>query len=169
MRNKKINSILNAIFRLISYTIVVINLFTGGIFLYLIAPYTSYFFFNDLRFWKYLKYYHKYFFYSASYIWALLNRERGLIKSVLTLTSDPMDRPDPALFCIAKHWNLPADSCGECYRCCIFVIECCFLDKSKNRCMTYGSLYWKYFNCGRFPSSQAMLDYVKCPKYEIQN
>lgn len=160
---------LSALFRLMSYTIVVINLVTGGIFLYLIAPYTSYFFFNDLRFWKYLKYYHKYFFYSASYIWALLRREQGLIKTVLPLTSPPMDRPDPALFHINKHWNLPEDSCGECNRCCTFVLDCCFLDKSKNRCVAFGSLFWKYFNCGRFPSSQAMLHYVQCPKYEMQN
>ncbi|SDK79607.1 hypothetical protein SAMN05660337_1266 [Maridesulfovibrio ferrireducens] len=159
---------IRALFRLMSYAIVVINLLSCGTFLYIIAPYTSYFFFNDLRFWKYLKYYHKYYFYSAAYIWGLLSREQGLIKTVLPLTSPPMDRPDPTLFRLSKQWTLPEDSCGECNRCCTFIVDCCFLDTSGNRCLCYGSLFWKYFNCGRFPSSQAMLNYCECPKFETR-
>lgn len=158
-----------ALFRLMSYFIVGVNLLSFGMFLYVIAPYTSFFFFNDLRFWKYLGYYHKYFEYSTSYIVGVLRRERALIKTVLPLTSPAMDRPDPALFRISRNWRPPSDSCGDCNRCCTFITRCCFLDTSRNKCLSYGSLFWKYFNCGRFPSSKAMLDYCECPKFEAMD
>lgn len=155
-----------ALFRIFSYSIVVINLLTFGVFLYIIAPYTSYFFFNDLRFWKYLRFYHRYYFHSVSYIYALFRRERRLIKTVLPLMSPPMDHADPTLFRISKNWKLPADSCGDCNRCCTFVVKCCFLDEAQDKCPTYGSLFWRFFNCGRFPTSKALLDYCGCRKYE---
>lgn len=155
-----------ALFRVVSYTIVAVNLISGGVFLYIIAPYTSYFFFNDLRFWKFLGYYHKYFLYSSAYIWGLLCREQGLIKTVLPLASPAMDHPDPASFRISGNWQLPEDTCGDCNRCCTFVVRCCFLDPDENRCPCYGSLFWKYFNCGRFPASKAMLEHCGCPKFE---
>jgi hypothetical protein len=155
-----------ALFRVMSYSIVVINLLSCGTFLYIIAPYTSYFFFNDLRFWKYLKFYHRYFFYSATFIYRVVFHKKDLIKTVLPLTSPPMDRPDPALFRLAKDWPFPEDSCGDCNRCCTYVATCCFLDESRKRCLSYGSLFWKFFNCGRFPSSKAMLMYCHCAKFE---
>ncbi|SMF14559.1 hypothetical protein [Desulfovibrio gilichinskyi] len=85
-----------ALFRLMSYTIVVINLLSCGTFLYIIAPYTSYFFFDDLRFWKYLKYYHKYYFYSAAYIWGTAKPGAGIDKNGFTsdLASNGSPRPN---------------------------------------------------------------------------
>lgn len=157
------------LFRLISYSFVAVNLLTFGMFIYIIAPYTSWFFFNDLRFWKYLGYFHKYTRYSAIYIWGLLRRERGLIMTVLPLTSPPMDQPNPALFRISPDWKLPEDSCGDCNLCCTYITRCCFLSPSGNRCLSYNSPFWRYFNCGRFPSSKAMLNYLKCPKFESKN
>ncbi len=159
-------AIWRALFRMMSYSIVTINLLSFGVFLYVIAPYTSFFFFNDVRFWKYLGYYHKYFRYSVFYLWGLVRRNKALLKTVLPLTSPAMDHPDPVLFHISKDWHLPSNSCGDCNRCCTFITRCCFLDTSRNRCLSYGSLFWKYFNCGRFPSSVAMLNYCDCPKFE---
>ncbi len=157
-----------ASFRIFSYALVIVNLLSFGTFLYAIAPYTSYFFFNDWRFWRYIKYYHKYFFYSASYIFALLTRQKELIKDVLPLTSPAMDGPDPDRFRLVKDWNYPPDSCGACNRCCTFVVPCCFLDKT-NRCICYGSLFWRYFNCGRFPSSEELIAYCGCGKFEARD
>ena len=155
-----------ALFRIFSYAIVVINILTFGVFLYLIAPYTSYFFFNDLRFWKYLHFYHRYYVYSLKYIHELIWHKQSLIRDVLPLTSPPMDRPDPNRFHVSKNWRGPADSCGDCNRCCTFVTPCCFLDKTDKKCLCYGSLFWKFFNCGRFPSSREILLYCGCPKFE---
>lgn len=155
-----------ALFRILSYMIVVLNLLSFGLLLYVIAPYTSYFFFNDWRFWKYIKFFHRYYFHTLSYLYGLVVRERGLVKTVLPLTSPPMSRPDPILFRIAKDWHLPADSCGDCNRCCTFITRCCFLDPSQHKCLCYGSLFWRFFNCGRFPSSKEMLLHCGCKKFE---
>jgi len=162
----KIRALGRALFRMISYAIVTINLLSFGLFFYCIAPYISYFFFTDFRFWRYFKFFHKYYFYSFIYFYRLIRYERALIKTFLPLTSPPMDHPDPTLFCIRNDWNLPPDSCGECNRCCTFIVTCCFLDESQNRCLSYGSLFWRFFNCGRFPSSNVLLEYCGCKKFE---
>jgi hypothetical protein len=155
-----------ALFRMMSYSIVAINLLSCGTFLYVIAPYTSYFFFNDLRFWKYLHFYHRYTIFSLVYIYRLVRYKNELVKTVLPLTSPPMDHPDPALFRISDNWKLPADSCGDCNNCCTYIVRCCFLDESQRKCVSYGSLFWKFFNCGRFPNTKDMLRYCDCRKYE---
>ncbi len=156
---------LRVLFRLLSYSIVAINLLTFGIFLYVIAPYTSYFFFNDIRFWKYLKYFHRYYRYSLSYLWITLWRKQELLPALLPLTAPAMDHPDPTLFHLAPDWPYPADSCGTCNNCCTFVVTCCFLNTTNNSCVCYGSLFWRYFNCGRFPSSRQLLKTCDCRKF----
>ncbi len=30
------------------------------------------------------------------------------------------------------------------------------------------SFFWRYFNCGRFPSQQSEIDYYGCPKWVVQ-
>ena len=155
-----------ALFRVTSYSIVAVNLLSFGTFLYVIAPYTSYFFFNDWRFWKYLRLYHRYTIFSFVYIYRLVRYKNELVKTVLPLTSPPMEHPDPALFRISGNWKLPVDSCGDCNRCCTYVVKCCFLDESRKKCLSYGSLFWRFFNCGRFPASREMLLSCGCKKYE---
>lgn len=155
------------LFRLATYFMLAANLLTFGIFINLIAPYASYFFFNDWKFWNHLRMLNKFTVYSARYMWKIIRQEHKLIKTILPLDASPsLDHPDPTKFRISEDWNLPEDSCGDCNRCCTFVVECCFLDKSLNKCPCYGSIYWKYFNCGRFPSSSQLIEYFQCPKYE---
>jgi hypothetical protein len=31
--------------------------------------------------------------------------------------------------------------------------------------MSYNSFYWRYFNCGRYPTSQQEIDLYECPKW----
>lgn len=158
-----------ATFRMVSYSIVAINILTFGFFLYVIAPYTSYFFFGDLRFWKYLPYFHKYYFYSISYLKMTILEDGALTLFHLPMTSPPADSPDPGMFRLAKEWNFPEGTCGKCSNCCNFLTECCFYDKSQNKCLCYGTLFWRFFNCGRFPLSKEQLDYFNCPKFEFIN
>ena len=160
------NRIRWSLFRVISYSIVFINILTFGVFLYIIAPYTSYFFLNDLKFWKHLSYFHKIYFNSISYLKSIVLKDSALIISHLPLSSPPMDSPNLKLFRVSKDWDYPDDSCGTCSDCCHFLGDCCFLDTSRNKCLCYGSLFWRYFNCGRFPTTKKQLDYYRCPKYE---
>lgn len=158
-----------ASFRIVNYSIVFVNILTFGCFLYVIGPYVSYFFFGDLRFWKYLSYFHKYYFYSVLYVKALVIQDSALAVFHLTLTSPPMDSPDPRKFRLTKEWQYSADTCGGCSSCCNFITECCFYDRSQNQCLCYGTLFWRFFNCGRFPFSNEQLVYFNCPKFDIIN
>lgn len=155
-----------ASFRIFSYSIVAINILTFGFFLYVIGPYTSYFFFGDLRFWKYLSYFHKYYFFSIVYLKAIVLNDEARSVFQLPLTAPPMDFADPRKFRLAKEWKHPVDSCNECSKCCYFLAECCFFDRSQNRCLSYRTLFWRFFNCGRFPLSKKQLDYFNCTKFE---
>jgi len=158
-----------ALFRIFSYSIVFVNILTFGFFLYVIGPYTSYFFFGDVRFWKYSSYFHKYFFYSTSYLKSTVLKEEGYALFHLPLTAPPMDSPDPQTVRLAKDWNQPVDTCGECSACCNYLAECCFYDKSQKQCLCYGTLFWRFFNCGRFPFSKEQINFLNCKKFEFIN
>lgn len=155
-----------AVFRIFSYSIVFANLMTFGCFLYIIAPYTSYFFFNDLRFWKHWSTYYKFFGNTISYITTICIGDSFLLISHLPLAAPPMNIPDMSKFRLSPHWKLSNDSCGECSACCTLTSNCCFRDKSTHKCRCYGSLFWNYFNCGRFPTSQEQLEHYGCKKFE---
>jgi len=161
------NKIRWSLFRISSYAIVIINILTFGIFLYVIAPYVSYFFLNDWKFWKHLSYFHKFYFSSLSYVKSIVLKDSLFIMYHLPLSSPPMDSPDIQLFRVSKDWEYPDNSCGTCFNCCSMLADCCFLDTSQNKCVCYGSLFWRYFNCGRFPATGKQLKYYKCPKFEV--
>ena len=158
-----------ATFRMFSYSFVFVNILTFGFFLYVVGPYTSYFFFGDLRFWKYSSYFHKYFFYSTSYLKSTVLKEEGYALFHLPLTAPPMDSPDPKTVRLAKDWKQPADTCGECSACCNYLAKCCFYDKSQKQCLCYGTLFWRFFNCGRFPFSKEQIKFLNCTKFEFIN
>lgn len=156
-------------FRILSYGIVLTNIVSLGTFLYIIAPYTTFFFFNDLRFWKYLKYFHRYYFQSLAYFRFLYHKDRSVFWGHLPLTSPPMEAADYSRVRLSSTWTLPADTCGDCSACCELLSTCCFYEASQRRCLCYGSLFWKFFNCGRFPTSQQQVTYFKCPKFTFND
>lgn len=156
-----------ASFRIFSYSIVFVNILTFGSFLYVIGPYTSYFFFGDLRFWKYFSYFHKYFFYSTSYLKSAVLQEGTFALFHLRLTAPPMNSPDPKKLRIAKNWKHPVDTCGDCSTCCNYLAKCCFYDRSQKKCMCYGTLFWRFFNCGRFPINTEQMNFFNCTKFEF--
>ena len=44
---------------------------------------------------------------------------------------------------------------------------CPLLDENLGLCRGHDSFYWRYFNCGRFPSVSAELDYYNCHKWVL--
>jgi hypothetical protein len=155
-----------SLFRLLAYVIVLVNFVTFGAFLYVIAPFTSYFFFNDLRFWKYWSFYRKFYVNTFSYLKAIWAGDSALLISHLPLSAPPMDSPDTSVFRVSPNWNTSKDNCGSCSACCTLTSDCCFRDKTTNLCLSYKSVFWKFFNCGRFPISKDQLDYYGCKKFE---
>ena len=41
------------------------------------------------------------------------------------------------------------------------------LDDERDRCHGYDSFYWRYFNCGRFPSTAEETHYYNCAKWRV--
>lgn len=43
------------------------------------------------------------------------------------------------------------------------------LDTERNRCRSYGSFFWRYFNCGRYPENSEQIRFYECNKWEVIN
>ncbi len=82
------------------------------------------------------------------------------------LASAPSTTPDHDMVRLAPTWE-HGSSCGPCSRCCE-TIACPVLDEETGLCRGYDSFFWRYFNCGRFPSAQREIDYYVCPKWEMK-
>lgn len=123
--------------------------------------------FNDLRFWKY----YKYFF---PMVGACLRLARLWLTSeayrrsfAVSLTAPPMTSPDLNTVKIKSTWNADIFDCDQCTQCCQ-VLACPLIDKTNNRCLSYNSFFWRYFACGRYPISQEQIDFYHCPKWEMR-
>jgi len=119
-----------------------------------------YWFFGDYRFWKYLHFAVPMILFSY-YLFYLFLRGRSIPS--FSWTAPPMSEPDLSSVRINPKWP-HGESCGDCSNCCR-TIRCPFLDKEKGVCLSYGSFYWRYFNCGRYPTMQREIDFYHCPKW----
>lgn len=136
---------------------------TTGVGLYLLAPLFSYYFFGTLRFWKYADRGPRLIVYAYTMAFAYL---KGEFTPSVPLTSPPLTKPDLSLVQINPVW-VAGESCADCGKCCK-KIRCPLQEKNHNQCMGYDSFYWRYFNCGRYPSSQGDIDRYECPKWVMR-
>ncbi|SFH03484.1 hypothetical protein SAMN05660649_03591 [Desulfotomaculum arcticum] len=153
--------------RILYYLSLALMTFTGGLFIYIAAPYSSFVFFNDPAFWKYHKYFPKLIvqLYRLILLWMFDPHYRGMYAQ--PLTAPPSSGPDPARVKLSAEWKNNQHDCARCINCCI-KINCPLLDYEGKKCLVYNSLYWRYFSCGRFPVSQRQIDYYQCPKWEMR-
>lgn len=126
---------------------------------FILSPLFCYWFFGNLRFWKYLHFAVPMLLYS--YYLAYLYFRKKSVPS-FSWTAPPMSGPDLAIVRLNPKWR-HADSCGDCGQCCKS-IRCPFQDRD-GHCASYDSFYWRYFNCGRYPSTQREVDFYQCPKW----
>lgn len=142
--------------------------FTGGIFGYLLGPLYSWYFFNDLNFLKY----HQYLPRLVSAFWKqiveLFSNPDYRAMFFIPWISPPMNCPDFSLVRISDSWKNNEKGCGECVTCCT-ERNCPLLDIEQNLCKSYGSFFWRYFNCGRYPQNAKQINYYKCKKWESCN
>lgn len=151
--------------RLMVYMLAAPVFLSCGTFLYLVAPLTSYVFFSDVRFWRNIKNFHRIFFSLIRFLeCSALSHENGYYIS-LPFFAPPRLSPDSTTVKISAEWPHSELDCGQCSSCCE-KFRCSLLDKEK-KCMSYGSIYWRYFNCGRFPENRLQLKFYKCPKWDI--
>lgn len=139
---------------------------SGGLLAYLFGPLYSWYFFRDINF---LKHRRLIFPLAASHLrlirdWIRNPDYRRMFS--IPLTAPPAASPDRSRVRIRPTWVDDAYACNGCTQCCV-QRSCAFLDAEKNQCMCYGSFFWLYFNCGRYPENREQIRYYQCPKWEV--
>lgn len=130
------------------------------------APLISWYFFADWRFWRHWSSGWRLLPHGWRLLRLMLRDQRAFMLSV-PLTSPPRSRPDPSLTTRRAHWP-HGESCGECSECCRpGPYICPLLDEQNGLCRGYDSFYWRYFNCGRFPTIDEEISYYGCAKWHL--
>jgi hypothetical protein len=133
---------------------------------FLTAPLVTWLFFNDWRFWRHWGRAWQLFPHAWFIAWQMLKRESRFMLSV-PLTSAPQTGPDHSRVELAPAWE-HGTSCGDCQRCCeVLSLRCPVLDETSGFCTGYNSFYWRYFNCGRYPTRSAEIKYYGCDKWRM--
>jgi len=156
-----------AIARLLFFGYIGFALFSlvGG---FLSAPLMTKLFFNDWRFWRHWRRGWRLLPHGWMILWMVL-RKQGQFMFSVPLTSPPQSVPDRNRVRLSPHWE-HGSSCGDCQRCCqVQELHCPVLDHNTGFCSGYDSFYWRYFNCGRYPSRQFEIDYYGCDKWLMQD
>ncbi len=138
---------------------------SGGLLAYAFGPIYSWYLFGDLRFWKFWR--------TVFPVWRTTWQQLGEWLSTpnyrqmlaIPVVSPPRIAPDPGLVRIRSVWISSKDSCSGCVKCCSHR-SCALLDAENNQCRSYGSFFWRYFNCGRYPETQKQIQYYNCGKWE---
>ena len=130
------------------------------------APLMSWYFFGDWRFWRHWRRGAAMLPHSLRLLGLIMRDNRGFMFSV-PLTSAPSSIPDPGITRLNPQWER-GSSCGDCSNCCRpGGLVCPLLDESTGLCAGYNSFYWRYFNCGRFPTYRPEIDYYDCNKWLV--
>lgn len=146
----------------IAYVVFALFTVVGG---FLTAPLATWYFFGDWRFWRHWGPGVGLFRQGWRMLRLMLRGESGFMLDV-PLTAPPLSAPAPSLVKLNPNWASGSE-CGQCNRCCD-KIHCPVLDPETGFCRGYDAFYWRYFNCGRFPSHQREIDYYGCPKWVMR-
>ncbi|MFK5969125.1 MAG: hypothetical protein QM487_03250 [Candidatus Marithrix sp.] len=149
--------------RVIYYTLLFFSILSGGLVFYIFVPISSYCFFGDFYFWKYIKYFPAIVkqMYEISWLWLTDTYYRGSYTQ--PITAIPSISPGLSRIKLNNSWQYKLTDCNGCIQCCE-KITCPLLSPDKKYCMSYNTHYWKLFSCGRYPISQKQIDYYDCPK-----
>ncbi len=133
---------------------------------FLTAPLMTWYFFGDWRFWRH---------WSAGLgllphgvrLLRLMASEGQSFMFSVPLTSPPRTSPDLSATTLHPLWP-QGESCGDCSNCCKAGGNVCpLLNEADGLCRGYNSFYWRYFNCGRFPSVTSEIEYYGCSKWVL--
>ena len=133
---------------------------------YVTVPIISWYIYGDWRFWRNWRTVGLLFPHGWKMIGRiLLGQNDGFILSV-GLRAEPFSAPPKDQAALASDWE-HGSSCGSCSNCCT-KISCPVLDRKTGLCLGYDSFFWRYFNCGRFPSAQGELAFYDCKKWVLK-
>jgi hypothetical protein len=145
------------------YAIFALFSMIGGLLSY---PVFTIIFLDDYRFWKYFHLIPRLFVFVFRSVFLIFRSGADGFLFSVPLTAAPATGPDLDRVMLVPTWPYGL-SCGKCTQCCN-VIHCPLLDYKTDRCMGYNSLYWRYFNCGRFPVTKRQLDFYRCTKWQMR-
>ena len=133
---------------------------------FLTAPLMTWYLFGDWRFWRHWSPALGLLPHAWHLLGLMLRDSRGFMFSV-PLTSPPRSTPQPDTTALEPNWP-HGESCGNCSNCCrpgghVWPL----LDETLGLCRGHDSFYWRYFNCGRFPSVSPEIDYYGCRKWVV--
>jgi len=156
----------HALIRIYLYLLLILFFFTGGLTMFLLAPLykaafaprASYRDFKPLRTWAHI--------YRVMWRSATDKHYRSLYPS--RLTDPPMFTNDQRIMRIKDSWQGARDNCDICTNSCCNQIDCPLMGANR-RCICYGSVYFGYFFCGRYPNNQGQIDLYDCPKWEVRD
>ena len=162
---RQLDAVRWALARLIFITYILFSVLSlvGG---FLTAPLMTWYFFGDWRFWRHWRPGVRLWPHAVRLTTMMLGHSRAFMFSV-PLTSAPRSVPDPARTVARADWP-HGGSCGSCANCCRPGGHACpLLDSERQRCRGYDSFYWRYFNCGRYPSLEEEIRYYDCHKWDL--
>lgn len=144
-----------------AYIVFSVVTLVGG---FLTAPLMSWYFFGDWRFWRHWRAGTGLLPHGLRLARLIVKQGRGFMFSV-PLHSPPRSAPDPSLAVLNPDWH-HGGSCADCSNCCRPGGHVCpLLDAERSACRGYNSFYWRYFNCGRYPSRNEEVRYYGCRKW----
>ncbi len=147
----------------IIYIVFSILTLIGG---FLTAPVMTWYFLGDWRFWRHWRAGLGLLPHGLRLTAMMLGHKRAFMFSV-PLTSPPRSAPDPLIAVARADWGHGA-SCGSCSNCCKpGGYACPLLDNEQQACRGYDSFYWRYFNCGRYPTFDEEIRYYDCRKWAL--
>jgi hypothetical protein len=147
----------------IGYIVFSVVSLIGG---FLTAPLMTWYFLGDWRFWRYWRAGAGLLPHGLRLVAMMFTHSRAFMFSV-PRTSPPRSAPDRLIVDFRADWP-HGDSCGDCSNCCkAGGYACPLLDEEQQVCRGYNSFYWRYFNCGRYPSLAEEIDYYDCRKWAL--
>jgi hypothetical protein len=133
---------------------------------FLTAPLMTWYFFGDWRFWRHWRAGLGLLPHGLRLTAMMAGHGRAFMFSV-PLASPPRSVPDRSVVHFRPDWQHGA-SCGDCSNCCQpGGNPCPLLDAGQLGCRGYNSFYWRYFNCGRYPSFDEEIHYYDCRKWVL--
>lgn len=165
IKPKITTTIKHVVIRSYLYCLLFLYFITGGVSMFLLAPiykrafapYASYRDLDILRIWVHV----------YKVMWRSLSDKAYRDMYPSKLTDPPKYNNDLASVRIKESWQGAKDNCDICELSCCEQLKCPLLDARK-RCLCYGSIYFGYLLCGRYPENQSQMDLYNCPKWEVK-
>ena len=156
----------HTIIRIYLYLLFFLFFFSGGLAMFVLAPLYKAAFapgasYADLKVFRIWPHVYK-------TIWRSVSDKSYRDMYPAKITDPPKFCNDPGRVRIKAGWRGAAENCDSCAESCCKQFHCPMLDRDGRRCLSYGSVYFGYMLCGRYPENQGQMDLYNCPKWEVR-